>query len=122
MDQTHIFSPERYNAFVKDFFAIISAQFDIREEEINSNRLHNLVESMPMAISLVNTLSYLRSGFMISEHQNELYQYENSMEKRIHNLIQTILMSEENEYYKTKITEYLVKFRSEPEAKLPPQA
>ena len=31
-------------------------------------------------------------------------------------------MSEENEYYKTKITEYLVKFRSEPEAKLPPQA
>ena len=81
MDQTHIFSPERYNAFVKDFFAIISAQFDIREEEINSNRLHNLVESMPMAISLVNTLSYLRSGFMISEHQNELYQYENSMEK-----------------------------------------
>jgi hypothetical protein len=40
------------------------------------------------------------------------------MEKRIHNLIQTILMSEENEYYKTKITEYLVKFRSEPEAKI----
>jgi c-di-AMP phosphodiesterase-like protein len=117
MDQAHVFSPESYKNFVKDFFAIVSAQFDIREEDVSNNRLHNLVQSMPMAISLVNTLSYLRWGSMmvrpITDNQNELYEYENIMEKRIHKLIQAILSSQENEYYKTKITEYLVKFRTQ---------
>ncbi len=49
----------------------------------------------------------------ITDNQNELYEYENIMEKRIHKLIQAILSSQENEYYKTKITEYLVKFRTQ---------
>lgn len=113
-------SAEEYTEFVRAFATLLDQQLTIAEGYASSKEgVHDLVQQMPALISLVNTIGYLRGqdGIFLdirprTENQKEFYEYEDLFEKRLNTLIDSILNSDEKEYYQERLESYFVKVRT----------
>ncbi len=79
------------------------------------------VESLPKLISLVNVVGYLRGqdgAFIdvrpdgVADFQNELYENEDSFEKRLHEIIESVCLNEQSQQkYRFLLEQYYIKAR-----------
>lgn len=111
---------EEYTKFVREFVTLLDEQLSVWEDRAkNKEGLHDLARQMPAIISLVNTVGYLRGqdGMFLdirphTENQKEFYGYEDLFEKRLDKLIDALLNSNEEVYYKERLESYMVKSRT----------
>ena len=109
-----------YTKFVREFVTILDEQLSVWEDRAkNKEGLHDLARQMPAIISLVNTVGYLRGqdGMFFdirphTENQSEFYGYEDLFEKRLDQLIDILMDSDEKDYYKERLESYLIKSRT----------
>jgi hypothetical protein len=112
---------EEYTNFVRHFVSLLDKQMNMWEEKAKDGKnLTDLVNQMPLIISLVNVVGCLRGQDNVfsdirppSRNQKEFYNYEDYFEKRLGNLIDIIMSSEAKDYYKHVLEKDLVKRRSE---------
>jgi len=120
IQQKQLSTAEEYTNFVREFVTLLGQQLTIWEDRAkNKSGLHDLARQMPAIISLVNTVGYLRGqdGIFIdirphTENQKEFYVYEDMFENRLNKLIDTLMASEEKDYYLERLESYLVKSRT----------
>jgi len=111
---------DEYTKFVREFATLLDEQLCVWEDRAkNKENLHELARQMPAIISLVNTVGYLRGqdGMFLdmrprTENQNEFYGYEDLFEKRLDQLINTLMDSDEKDFYKERLESYLIKSRT----------
>jgi len=111
---------DEYTKFVRGFATLLDEQLSVCEDRAkNKENLHELARQMPAIISLVNTVGYLRGqdGMFLdmrprTENQNEFYGYEDLFEKRLDQLINTLMDSDEKDFYKERLESYLIKSRT----------
>lgn len=111
---------EEYTKFVREFATLLDEQLSVWEDRAkNKENLHELARQMPAIISLVNTVGYLRGqdGMFLdirprTENQSEFYGYEDLFEKRLDQLIDILIDSDETDFYKERLESYLIKSRT----------
>lgn len=109
-----------YTKFVREFVTLLDEELSVWEDRAkNKENLHELARQMPAIISLVNTVGYLRGqdGIFLdirplTENQKEFYQYEDLFEKRLNQLIDILMDSDEKYFYKERLESYLIKSRT----------
>lgn len=120
INKKHVENAEEYANLVRAFVTLLDKQFTIWEEcAKDSKDLHELARRMPALISLVNTIGYLRGqdGVFLdvrpgTENQEEFYGYEDAFEKRLQQLIDMLIDSDERKFYRLRLDSYFVKFRT----------
>lgn len=113
-------SADEYTKFVREFVTLLDEQLSVWEDRAkNKKNLHELAHQMPAIISLVNTVGYLRGqdGMFLNirprtENQREFYGYEDLFEKRLNQLIDILMDSDEKNFYKERLEIYLIKSRT----------
>jgi len=111
---------DEYTKFVREFATLLDEQLNVWEDRAkNKENLHELARQMPAIISLVNTVGYLRGqdGMFLdirprTENQSEFYGYEDLFEKRLEQLINILMDSDEKDFYKDRLESYLIKSRT----------
>jgi hypothetical protein len=111
---------DEYIDFVRKFTTLLDEQMSSHEKEnLDDNGLLNLATSLPALISLVNTVGYLRGqdGMFLdirprTDSQQELYALEDSFENRLKKLIDTVMKSNQKDFYLDKLNTYFIKARS----------
>lgn len=111
---------DEYTKFIRQFATLLDEQLSVWEDLAkNKENLHELARQMPAIISLVNTVGYLRGqdGMFLdirprTENQSEFYGYENLFEKRLDQLIDILMDSDEKDFYKERLESYLIKSRT----------
>ncbi len=120
IQKKQLFTAEEYTKLVRNFVTLVDEQLKIWEEDTRDKEyLHHLAGRMPVIISLVNTVGYLRGQDCVfvdirpsTENQNEFYKYEHLLESRLKKLIDMLMDSDEKEYYIEMLEGYLVKSRT----------
>ncbi|HQG57369.1 MAG TPA: hypothetical protein PLX79_00080 [Candidatus Dojkabacteria bacterium] len=112
---------EDWKIFIEQYVSLIENEFAIWEAKISdSANIHDLAVAMPALITLVNTLGYFRGqdGVFSSlnmgirlEMNNQLYEYENTFNKRLQKLIDVIMQSEEKNIYIQTLQNYFINSR-----------
>ncbi len=111
---------DEYTKFVREFVTLLDEQLSVWEDRAkNKENLHELARQMPAIISLVNTIGYLRGqdGMFLdirprTQNQSEFYGYEDQFEKRLDQLIDILMDSDEKDFYKERLESYLIKSRT----------
>jgi len=112
---------EDWKIFIEQYVSLIENEFAIWESRISEpTNIHDLAVAMPALITLVNTLGYLRGqdgvfsrlnmGIRL-EMNNQLYEYENTFNKRLQKLIDVIMQSEEKNIYIQTLQNYFINSR-----------
>ena len=113
-------SAQEYTNFVREFVTLLDQQLCYWEIMAkNKERHYEVAHQMPALISLVNTVGYLRGqdGMFLdirpkTDNQKEFYGYEDAFEKRLENLIDIIMDSDQKQHYLERLDSYLVKSRT----------
>lgn len=120
IQQRQLSTADEYTNFVREFVTLLDKQLSLWEDRAkNKEELRDLALQMPAIISLVNTVGYLRGqdGMFLdirprTDNQNEFYAYEDLFEKRLSNLIDILLYSNEKKFYKERLESYLIESRT----------
>ena len=117
---TTIKTSEDYVLFVEQFTNLLDQELSKWENLLrNQENLKKVIHAMPALISLINTVGYLRGQDGMFDfrpltiaNQKDFYAYEDAFEKRLNDIIDVILASDEKEYYKQLLDSYFTKVRS----------
>jgi len=108
---------KEYIDLFNNFKNLVDKQLEYFETDTENN--HNLANSLPALISLINTIGYLRGQDEMflnfrprTYKQTYFYQVENEFEKRLEKLITRVLNSKEAEFYKTRLHIYFCDART----------
>lgn len=120
IQKQQLINADEYTKFVREFVTLLDEQLRVWEDRVkNTGVLHDLALQMPAIISLVNTVGYLRGqdGLFLdirprTENQGEFYKYEDQFEKRLRQLIDLLMNSDERDFYEERLESYLVKSRT----------
>lgn len=115
-----ITTADEYIDFVRKFTTLLDEQMTHHEKEnLDDNELLNLATGLPALISLVNTVGYLRGqdGIFLdirprTDSQHELYALEDGFENRLKKLIDSIMKSNQKDFYLDRLNTYFIKARS----------
>ncbi len=117
-----IHASSEYLLLAQSFFALVMRECEKAKTDIQTLGAETVIQRMPALISLVNSVGYLRGqdGMFLDDRptpamyiQSLLYKLEDEAEKKLHELIESMLASETiKERYKERLMNYFVRSRS----------
>jgi hypothetical protein len=118
--KTPLNTAEDYKVLVEQLSFLVDEEFKKFENITSRDEAESAALSAPKLISLVNTIGYLRGQdnafiqvrpFEVHEFQNDLYENENSFEKRLNDLINKIKKFGGADTYNRRLREYFCETR-----------
>src|SRR6185295_12970749 len=110
-----------YKNLVSRYSWLVDSELALIEKIVKKHPEAMPVESLPKLISLVNVVGYLRGqdgAFIdirpdgVANFQNELYENENSFERRLHQIIEIVCSNEQDlQKYRVLLEHYYIKAR-----------